>query len=226
MLDRAKSPEQRRKLERDQRRLSDADRTDAIRRLRAHETMGHLQDREADERVAVVAASTTPEEVAKLFADLPPLTDRSPSLERRVSSQDREDAIHLLEKAYSEGRIEAQECAMAKDQVHGARTRSEIDAAFHGLTTPTRVAVGEKATSAAKQTAELGSQVLAEGGRRAGKAFRRGVLAVGALMLGIILVIAGIGIGALVCFVAAVVLFVSSAIALVSSTSRRRLGAG
>ena len=216
MLDRAKGPEERRKLKRDQLRLSDADRTDAVRRLQAHESMGHLQGEEAADRIAVVDASTTPEEIAKLFADLPALTARPPSIERRVSSQDREDAILLLEKAYSEGRIEAGECVAAKDRVHAARTRSEIDAAFHGLSTPSRVAVGQKASSATKQTADLGSRVLAEGGRRAGKAFRRGVLGVGAVMLGIILLIAGLGLVALVCFVGAVVLFVSAAISLAS----------
>lgn len=219
MLDRAKSPEERRKVKRDERRLSDADRTDASRRLEAHGAMGHLQDDEVRKRVEVVEASTMPAEVAKLFADLPALTERPPSLERRVSTQDREDATRLLAKAFGEGRIYEEEYEVAKERVREARTRSEIDAVFHGLPTPGQVAVGEKASSAAKQTADLGSHVLAEGGRRAGKAFRRGVLAFGALMLGIILVIAGLGLGALVCFVGAVALFVSSAISLVSSAS-------
>jgi Flp pilus assembly protein TadB len=219
VFDRAKSPEERRKLKGDQLRVSDADRADAIRRLRAHESMGHLESKEASDRVEAVQASTTPEEIAKLFVELPALTARPPSIERRSSTQDRQDAISLLEKAYSEGRIEAQECAVAKDRVHAARTRSEIDAAFHGLSTPTRAALGEKASSATKQATELSSSALAEGGRRAGKAFRRGVLAVGALMIGIVLVIAGVGVGALVFFLGAVVLFVSAAISLASSTA-------
>lgn len=216
MFDRTRGPEEGRKLKGDRLRVSDADRRDAVRRLRAHEAMGHLGGAEASERVASVEASTTPEEIAKLFADLPALTTRPPSIERRISTQDRQEAVALLETAYSEGRIEAHECAAAKDQVAAARTRSEIDAAFHGLSTPTRVAMGVKASSATKQAAGLGSQVLAEGGRRAGKAFRRAVLAVGALTVGIILLIAGAGLGAVVFFLGAVVLLVSAAISLVS----------
>lgn len=181
--------------------------------------MGHLESKEAADRIEVVEASTTPEEIAELFVELPALTTRPPSIERRISTQDRQDAISLLEKAYSEGRIEAHECAAAKDRVHAARTRSEIDVVFHGLSTPTQAALREMASSATKQAAELSSSALAKGGRRAGRAFRRGVLAVGALMIGIVLVIAGIGVGALVFFLGAVVLFVSAAISLVSSTA-------
>jgi Domain of unknown function (DUF1707) len=216
MFDRAKGPEERRKLRSDQLRVSDADRMDAIRRLRAHEAMGHLQDVEASHRVEAAKTSSTPEEVAKFFVDLPALAARPPSIERRISTQDRQDAIFFLERAYSEGRIEAHECAAAKDQVDIARTRSEIDAAFHGLSTPTRAAMGAKASIATKQAAGLGSHVLAEGGRRAGKAFRRGVLGMGALAIGVILLIAGTGPGALVFFLGAVALFVSAAISVVS----------
>lgn len=220
MFDRAKSPEAKgRKLRGGDLRLSDADRADAVRRLRVHESMGHLRSEEASDRIAVVDASKTPDEIAKLFADLPALPARAPSIERRISTQDRQDAIGLLEKAYSEGRIEADECAAAKDQVHAARTRSEIDAAFHGLSSPTRVAAAKTAANVTKGTAGLTTRMVAEGGRRAGKAFRRGVFAVGALMIGIILAFAGIGTGALVCFVVAVLLFVSSAISLATSTS-------
>jgi hypothetical protein len=217
MFDRAKSPEAKsHKLRSGSLRVSDADRADAVRRLRVHESMGHLSEDEATNRISVVDTSKTPDEIAKLFVDLPALPARPASIERRISSQDRQDAINLLEKAYSEGRIETSECAEAKDQVDAARTRTEIDAAFHGLTTPTRVAVVNTAASATKQTAGFSARVAAEGGRRAGKAFRRGVFAVGALMIGIILVIAGFGIGALICFVAAVALFVSAAISLVT----------
>lgn len=219
MFDRTKGPEERRKIKGDQLRVSDADRADAIRRLQAHESIGHLDCKEASDRIEVVEASTTPEQIARLFAELPALTARPPSIERRISAQDRQDAISLLETAYSEGRIEAHECAAAKDRVHAARTRSEIDVAFHGLSTPTRVALGKKASSAKKQAAELSSSMLAEGRRRTGKALRRGVLALGALMLGVVLLIAGIGVGALVCFLGAVALFVSAAISLMSSTA-------
>lgn len=216
MFNRTRGPEEGHKHTARQLRVSDADRIDAIRRLRAHEAMGHLEGAEASDRVEAVKSSMTPEEVARSFVDLPALTARPPSIERRISTQDRQDAIFLLERAYSEGRIEVHECAAAKDQVVNARTRSEIDAAFHGLSTPRRAAMGAKASSATKQAADLGSQVLTEGGRRVGKAFRRGVLGVGALAIGIILLIAGIGSGALALFLGAVVLFVGAAISLVS----------
>jgi uncharacterized protein DUF1707 len=216
MLRRSKGPEEGRKVKRDQLRLSNADRADAIRRLQAHEAMGHLQSAEASHRIKTVEESTSPAEVTQLFVDLPPLTVRPPSIERRISTQDRDEAVLFLEKAFSEGRLTADECAEAKDRVDGARTRSEIDSAFHGLSTPTRAAMAEKASGAAKQAADLGSQVLAESGRRAGKAIRRGVLAVGALMIGIILLIAGVGVGALAFCLGAVVLLASAAMSLFS----------
>lgn len=220
MFNRAKSPEDKsHKLKVSDLRVSDADRADAIRRLRAHESMGHLEETEARHRVSVVEASKTPDEIARLFADLPALAARPPSIERRVSSRDRQDAIHLLEKAYSEGRIEPEECAAAKDRVHAARTRTEIEAAFHGLSTPTRVVAEERAVKAATQTATFTARAFVQIRRRTGKAFRRAVFAVGALLIGIVLAVAGIGAGALISFLCAVLLFVSAAIALVTSTS-------
>jgi hypothetical protein len=75
--------------------------------------------------------------------------------------------------------------------------------------------VANTASSVAKQT----THVVAEGGRRVGKAFRRGVFAVGAMMLGLILLIAGIGTAALICFLGAVLLGVSAAVSLVTSQS-------
>jgi uncharacterized protein DUF1707 len=220
MFDRARSPEARsHKLKVGERRVSDADRADAIRRLRVHESMGRLDKPEAEERIAAVEASRTPDEIAQLFVDLPALPARPPSVARRISSQDRQDAIHLLEKAYSEGRMKPEECARAKDQVHAARTRTEIDAAFHGLSTPTRVVAEETATKAAKTTATLTARALVQIRSRTGKAFRRAMLAVGALLIGIILAVAGIGTGALIAFLLAVVLFVGAAMALVASSS-------
>jgi hypothetical protein len=208
-----------RTLERGEFRASDADRVDAFRRLEVHKSMGHLDEAEVSTLREAVEASATLNEIAKVFVDagLPELPARSPSTERRISAQDRDEAIGLLEKAYAEGRIETGECAAAKDQVSVARTRTEIDAAFHGLSSPTRVAAAKTASGATKQTAKLTTHVVAEGGRRAGKAFRRGVFAVGALMIGIILAVAGIGTGALICFVGAVLLFVSAAVSLVTS---------
>jgi microcystin-dependent protein len=210
-----------RKLERGDFRASNADREDALRRLEVHETMGHLDQADFPRLEAAVKFAATPNEIAKVFVDwgLPELPARSPSTERRVSSQDRVEAIGLLEKAYAEGRIEAHECAEAKEQVNEARTRSEIDAAFHGLSSPSRIAAAETASNVAEQTVKLTTRVVGEGGRRAGKAFRHGVFAIGALMIGFILLIAGIGIAALASFLLAVSLFVSAAISLVTSQS-------
>jgi hypothetical protein len=210
-----------RKHERGDFRASDADREDAFRRLEVHESMGHLDRTELPRLHAAVEAAATPNEITKVFvsAGLPELPARSPATERRVSSQDRAEAIELLEKAYAEGRIEAHECAAAKDQVSAARTCNEIDAAFHGLTTASRAVVVKTASNAAEQAARLTTRAVGEGGRRVGKAFRRGVFAVGAMMIGIILLIAGIGTAALVFFLVTVLLFVSAAVSLVTSQS-------
>lgn len=210
-----------RKLERGEFRASDADREDAFRRLEVHESMGHLDEATFSMLCAAVEVATTPNEIAKIFVDagLPELPARSPSTERRVSTRDRIEAIGLLEKAYAEGRIEADEFAAAKDQVRVARTRSEIDVAFHGLSSPSRVAATKTASNVAEQTAKLATNVIGKGGRRAGKAFRRGVLSLGTSMLGLVFLIAGVGTVALICFVGAVLLFVSAAISLVTSQS-------
>lgn len=206
-----------RTLERGELRASNADRKDAFRRIDVHESMGHMSEDEGLMLRTAVDASTTLNEIAKAFVDasLPELPARSPSTERRVSAQDRDEAISLLWEAHAEGRIKAHEYAAAKHQVSVARTRSEIDAAFHGLSSPTRVAAARTASNVTKQTTHM----VAEGGRRAGKAFRRGMFASGALMIGIILLIAGVGAGALICFVGAVLLFISAAVSLVTSQS-------
>jgi DUF1707 SHOCT-like domain len=209
------------KLERGEFRASDADREDAFRRLEVHEQMGHINNAELSMLSTAVEVAATPNEIAKVFVDagLPELPARSPSTEHRVSSQDRAEAIGLLEKAYAEGRIEAGECADAKDQVSAARTRSEIDASFHGLSSPIRVAMAETASNVAAQTAKATTRVVGEGGRRVGKAFRHGVLSMGAFLIGIILLISGAGTAALVFFVLAVVLLVSAALSLATSQS-------
>lgn len=215
MLDRIEwARSQGRKLERGDFRSSDADREDAYRRLRVHQSMGHLNEVEIAKLSAAVKVAATPNEITKIFVDagLPELPARSPSTERRVSTQARAEAIGLLEEAYAEGRIEAHECAAAKDQVSAARTRSEIDAAFHGLSSPSRVA----AANAAGQTVELTTRAVGEAGRRAGRVFRHGVFAMGALLLGIIFLIAGVGSAALLCFVGFVVFLVLAGMSLVS----------
>jgi hypothetical protein len=204
-----------RTLQRGDFRASRADREDAYRRLELHKEMGHLNELELSELERDVDACVTLNEITQLFveAGLPELPARSPVTERRSSSQDKAEAVALLEKAYAEGRLEPQECAEAKDRVNAARTRNEIDAAFHGLSSPTRVAVSNKAG----QTARLTTGVIREGGRRAGKAFRLGVYAGGALLIGFILLIAGIGTPALICFLAAVLLMVSAVVSLVTA---------
>ena len=222
MLDRVEWLKARgRRRERGEFRASDADREDAYRRLEVHQTMGHI-DEEARLRIrAAVEVAETPNEITKIFVDegLPELPARSPSTEHRVSAQDRAAAIGLLEKAFAESRITADECAEATDRVSKARTRSEVDAAFHGLSTPSRVAVEKAAANVAEKTAKLSTRALGEGGRRAQKAFLHGVLAVGALMIGVIFLIAGVGTVALISFLGSVALFVSAARALVTSQS-------
>jgi hypothetical protein len=196
------------------RSASHADREDAYRRLALHEEMGHLNEVEASELGRDTDACVTLNEIAQVFvaASLPELPARSPVTERRISLQEKAEAVALLEEAYAEGRLEPHECAEAKDRVNVARTRSEIDAAFHGLSSPTRLAVVNKAG----QTASLTTGVIREGGRRAGKAFRLDVYAGGALLVGFILLIAGIGTASLVCFLAAVLLMVGAAVSLVA----------
>jgi hypothetical protein len=161
-----------------------------------------------------VEAAATPNQIAAVFvgAGLPELPARSPATARRASTQDRNEAIGLLEKAYAEGRLEAHECAAAKDRVNAARTREEIDAAFHGLSSPSRVAAKQKASTATSAT----SRAMAAGSHRLGRSFRFGVFAVGASLLGLILLIAGSGSWALACFLAAVFLLMAAAVSLVT----------
>lgn len=86
------------KLERGELRASDADREDAFRRIEVHEQMGHINQAELSMLSSAVKVAATPNEIAKIFVDagLPELPARSPSTERRVSSQDRAEATRLL----------------------------------------------------------------------------------------------------------------------------------
>jgi hypothetical protein len=195
------------------RRVADADRKDAIRRLRVHGSMGHLDEGELEVRVKLVEKSKTPNEIAAVFGDLPELADVSKSAEPRISTQDKSEALDKLRKARTEGRIEDGEYEDAISQVTVARTQSELDAAFRCLPDPPRA---EVATQAAKQTAAFTARAVAEGGRRASRAFLRFLFSGAALLIGVILLIAGVGIGAVLFFVAAVLLFVWSAASLVS----------
>src|SRR5829696_6276062 len=176
MLDRVEGLKARgRKHKRGDFRASDADRADAVRRIEVHESMGHLRADEASTLHKALQASTTVNDLTRVFvdADLPELPARSPLTERRISTRERDEAVELLEKTCVEGQIDDAECAAAKEQVRVARTRSEIDAAFHGLATPTRNAAAKTASDVARQSARVTSRVAKEGGRRAGKALRR-----------------------------------------------------
>jgi hypothetical protein len=200
-------------------RASDADRRDALRRLDMHESLGHLSADEASARGDLVAASKTPADIARVFFDLPALPADSKSAERRISGSDREAALALLRQARAEERIDDAELAGSEAQVRSARTRSELNAAFRGLSTPARAAAAKTASDVTRRGASVTRRVVAEGGRRAKRAFMRAVFASAALMLGVVLLIAGLGAVALICFVAAVVLYAAAAASLVVSRS-------
>ncbi len=108
----------------------------------------------------------------------------------------------------------------AKKQIEFARTRSEIDAAFHGLRSASHTAAVKTASKVIKRTADGTTGVVSEGGRRAGRAFQRWAYSFGALLIGIILAIAGVGILALVCIILSVLLFVSAMIVPTKSAKR------
>jgi len=184
-----------------------------------HESMGHLKPNEASARRELVKASRTPDDVAKVFVDLPALPADSPRAEQRISEQDRDNAVGLLREAHAERRIDADEFVAAEAQVRAARTRNEINAAFRGLSSPIWSAAAKTTSNVAKQTAGLTTRVIAEGGRRARKAFLRVAFAMAAAMIGTILLIAGVGTAALICFVGAVLLFVGAATTLFASQS-------
>ena len=200
-------------------RASDADRSDALRCLGMHESSGHLSADEATARRDLVAASKTPDDIARVFFDLPALPADSQQVERRISNRDREEARELLGEAHAEGRIDDAELVSAEALVGSARTRNELNAAFRGLSTPAWAVATRTASDVTKQSVGVTKRVVAEGGRRARRAFLRAVLASSALMLGVILVIAGVGIAALICFVAAVALYAAAATSLVMSRS-------
>jgi hypothetical protein len=207
-------------LEAEQPKLKDADRRaatgdkgDAIRRLQAHVALGHLDEKDLAVREDLVKHSRTPNDIARAFDDLPELTTIPRSAAPRISTRDRMDALRRLDQAKAEGRINEDELVVAEAQVDGARTQAELDAAFRGLPGPTRT---EMAANMTKQAAVIGGRVAIEGGRRARNMFLRFLFAGALLMFGIIFLVAGLGIAAVVCFVLAVVLFVAAGMALVS----------
>lgn len=195
------------------RRASEGERKDAVRRLRAYGSLGHLEQGEVEERVERVQRSKTPDEIALVFKDLPALDGRPATAEPRISTEDKGAALDRLKRAHQEGRIDEGEHSEAMSLVTAARTPSELAAAFRGLPGPNR---SEAATQAARQTAALTTRAVTEGGRRAKKAFLRFLFSVAALLIGIVLLVAGVGIAAVACFVLAVLLLVAAAVALVS----------
>lgn len=195
------------------RRAAEGDRVDALRRLESHRSLGHLDEAELGARRSLVEGSKTPNEIDQVFRDLPDLDTLPDSAARRISSADRVDALARLVEAEQEGRIDATEHEAAAAQVRSARTEAELDAAFRGLPGPTPT---EIAANVSIKAASYTASVAAEGGRRAKKAFLRSLFAGTALLIGVILLIAGIGTAALLCFVASVLLFAFAGMALVS----------
>jgi Domain of unknown function (DUF1707) len=195
------------------RRAAEGDRVDALRRLESHRSLGHLDEAELGARRSLVAGSKTPNEIEQVFRDLPGLDTLPDSAARRIASADRVDALARLVEAEREGRIDATEHEAAAAQVRSARTEAELDAAFRGLPGPTPT---EIAASASIKAASYTAGLAAEGGRRAKKAFLRSLFAGTALLIGVILLIAGIGTAALLCFVASVLLFAFAGVAVVS----------
>jgi hypothetical protein len=167
---------------------SDADREDAIRQIRLHESAGHLTSDEADDRVKIIATCRTRESIAAVLADLPDI--RQPEAARRISQRDRDDALRQIDKALLDGRITSSEHALASAQVKQARTRQELNVAFRGLTNPAVGAARGRAVDAGRAAAEVSERVV-EGGRRVLIAFLRWVLAVVVAIVGIVMLIVG-----------------------------------
>lgn len=190
---------------------SDADREGAIRKVRLHESVGHLTSAEADKRIEIIYTCRTRQSIAAVLADLPDVERRDVS--HRISQRDRDEALRQLDKALDGGRITVNEAVAARAQVEQARTRQELNAAFRGLTNPAVAAAGRKA---------LGTGVaVAEGSRRALIAFLRWVVAVVVAIAGIVALALGSYVlgGILLCL--SVLIWVSSVAALFASRRRR-----
>jgi hypothetical protein len=168
---------------------SDADRQDAIRQVRLHESVGHLTSDEADKRIEIISACRTRESIAAVLADLPDMGRRE--VPHRISQRDRDEALGQIDQALLDGRITSDEHAALSAQVNQARTRSELNAAFGGLPNPTIAAARRKAVDAGRTAAEVSVRVAAESGRRVQTAFLRWILAVVVAIAGIVTLIVG-----------------------------------
>lgn len=203
-------------------RVSRADRDDAVRRLRAYESKGYLAENEAMARIGLVEASTTTDEIAAAFVDLPQLGAKSPSTERRISQDDRADAVELLREALLQHRITADEFVAAKAQVDEARTRQEIDAAFHGLTKPKRAMLADQARRSAKEVTTSTGRAVRAGGRRVVSTVLRTALVLLLFLVALVATLVGNGVVAAISVLGALLVVVSGAAGRRGGRSRTR----
>lgn len=203
-------------------RVSADDRRDAVRRLEAYAARGYLDAAAAATRTRLVEASSTFNDIAAVFTDLPSLDTKAPTTERRISSADRADAVERLSAAMLDYRITTEECVAAKDQIEKARTREEIDAAFHGLTDSKRAMAMNQAAQAAKQAATVTVRAVKAGGRRVVSTILRAAIALVLMVIGIVAAIAGSGIVAAICLAGAACAAIGAVWALVGSNGRGR----
>lgn len=143
-------------------RASDDDRADAVRKLRMHGEQGHFATETTDEcarRIAIVEAATTPDEIARVFSDLPPLSPLRPH-PRRIGNDDRDSAISQLNDHLANGRIDVDEHRARIDQVRSARERSELNAAFRGLPRPGATEMRNSASEVATEGARIAKRTL------------------------------------------------------------------
>jgi DUF1707 SHOCT-like domain len=181
------------------RRATEAERRDAVRRLKMYVSQGAIEPKDGENRIAQVEKSKTPHDISEAFYDLGPLDGDRP--ERRVSQQQRDEAIRQLTVHGEEGRITPEEHRRAVGQVRHARNQTEINAAFRGLRSPRVTAASEKT----KKAGELARSAAGEGGRRAKHAVMRLTLAVAALVIAIpVAIIGGGAVGAAVCVIIAI----------------------
>lgn len=181
------------------RRATDAERQDAIRKLEMYVAQGAVSSEEGARRIARVKMSVTPNDIDELFYDLGSLDANH--AERLVSNHQRDEAVALLNAHLAEGRLTIDEHRHAVDQVRKARSQSEIDAAFRGLRSPRMTMTVERA----KGARALATRAAGEGSRRAKRAVMRFAFAVAALLVAIPVGISGGGVvGAAACVMIAV----------------------
>jgi Domain of unknown function (DUF1707) len=191
-------------------RASNEDRDDAIRRLRAHEALGHLDPAETRRRAQLVEDSRTANDISLAFVDLPGLQTLERSAEARVTDDERLSAIEQLDEARINGQLTDKEHTAKIALVDAARTRTEIRAALRGLKDPRRIASMKRGSEAAAAASSAAARLAVEGALRARAAVMRLVLAVAAILVAVIAgVVVSPALGA-VCLVAGVVLAVSS----------------